>query len=232
MKQLSFLFSLLFILNAATFGQNSEQAAKKPQKPFSNYRAFYYLRWYTANDYVKLLDSLNRYGKTNFYKLRMCYTKTEDYNPVNTYEKELFKQATQKINKKEYKEAISIVDKILFRDYVSLNAHLINGNLYNQLHDSVKSAYHFSIVDSLMYSIFTTGNGKTPKSAYLVISPEEELPFLSYLGLQVLSVKPEETDEHHFNIYDVIDKKTKGKYTIYINTDIQKTFVPKSGTKK
>ncbi len=226
----SFTLILIVVVAAMLFGQaekpkvirlsSGKKKADTTKTEFSNYNAIDYISRYSVKDYEKLLDSLKKYNKTNFYKLRMAYTVTPGYNPVDSVEKGLFEEAGKLIGIRKYTAASAIVDSILKRNFLSLNAHLMNCNLLNQMRDSTRSNYHSMIFDGFARAIQSTGNGEAPKSAFIVISTDEEVPFLTAIGLRAISRKTAEVDGHHFAIYDVKNRFGKEQFFIYFNIDI------------
>jgi hypothetical protein len=221
---------LVIFVSAIIFGQaekpktirlsSGKKKADTTKTTFSNYSAIDYISRYSVKDYEKLLDSLKKYNKTNFYKLRMAYTVTPNYNPLDTVEKVLFAEAEKLISARKYTAASGIVDSILKRNFLSLNAHLMNCNLLNAMRDSVRSDYHSMIFDGLAQAIKSTGNGEAPKSAFIVISTDEEIPFLTAIGVRAVSRKTAEVEGHHFAIYDVKSRFGKEQFFIYFNIDI------------
>jgi len=150
----------------------------------------------------------------------MSYTVTPEYNPLDTIERNRFIEVGKLIEVRKYTAASAIVDSILKRNFLSLNAHLMNCNLLNQMRDSARSSYHSMIFDGLAQAIQSTGNGSAPKSAFIVISTDEEVPFLTAIGLRALSRKTAEVDGHHFAIYEVKNRFGKEQFFIYFNIDI------------
>jgi hypothetical protein len=53
-----------------------------------------------------------------------------------------------------------------------------------ELGDSLKSEYHYNIYDGLLNSIYDSGDGISPETAYIVITTKEEYDFLNWFGLQ------------------------------------------------
>lgn len=221
---------LVIFVSAMLFGQtekpkvirlsSGKKKADTTKTAFSNYSAIDYTSRYSVKDYEKLLDSLKKYNKTNFYKLRMSYTVTPGYNPVDSVEQNLFAEAEKLIGIRKYTAASAVVDSILKRNFLSLKAHLMNCNLLNQMRDSTRSNYHSMIFDGFAQAIKSTGNGEEPKSAFIVISTDEEVPFLTAIGLRAISRKTAEVDGHHFAIYDVRNRFGKEQFFIYFNIDI------------
>jgi len=241
MKKL-FVLGFLFICATIVLGQgrtktliinpnSKKHKADTTHAEFSNYAAFDFLARYTPKDYTKLLDSLIKYKKTNFYKLRMSYTVTPEYNPLDTVEKGMFGEIDRLVAVRKYTVASAVADSILKRNFLSLNGHLILSNLLGQMRDSVRSDYHSDLFDSLATSIRITGNGQDPKSAFIVISTEEEVPFLTAIGLRAQSRKTAELEGHHFAIYDVKSRFGKDQLFIYFNIDIPYAYELKHAKK-
>jgi hypothetical protein len=108
----------------------------------------------------------------------------------------------------------------LATNFLDARSHMICSISYRALGDTVKSAFHDAVARGLIRSILDSGDGKSFKTAFLVIAIPEEYILLEVLGLrsgeQVLI-------EHEGSSYDrlkAVDVKTNDTLTVYFNVDM------------
>jgi hypothetical protein len=127
----------------------------------------------------------------------------------------------------QYHEAISTADSILSENFVDINAHLYCGYAYRQIKDTTKADFHYSIYEELIKSISASGDGRSPGTAFIVITTKEEYAFIDALGLDHTQQSLSTKDGHFFDILETTDRETKEKYTIYFNIDIPYGYLNK-----
>ncbi len=153
-----------------------------------------------GKDYYSLLDIIKNGKSEDFFTLRMAYTKTKIYDPYDSKIDGLRKQIEFNIEEKNFNKALKIAGEILGKRYIDIRTHLYCRNIYNQIGDSVKSNYHNGIYNGLLNSIYFSGDGKSPKTAFIVIEISEEYDLLNWLNLtqseQYLTIK----DGYSFDI--------------------------------
>ncbi|MEJ2306832.1 MAG: DUF4919 domain-containing protein [candidate division WOR-3 bacterium] len=166
----------------------------------SNYILFDYINLLDGKNYYSLLDSIKNGKSEDFFTLRMAYTKTKIYDPYDNKIDGLRKQIEFNIEEKNFNKALKIAKEILGKRYIDIRTHLYCSNIYSQIGDSVKSNYHNGIYNGLLNSIYFSGDGKSPKTAFIVIEISEEYDLLNWLNLtqseQYLTIK----DGYSFDI--------------------------------
>lgn len=188
------------------------------ERSLHNYFLFDYISSLTANDYVVLLDSIKRGISNDYFTLRMAYTKSPTYNPTET--KILLKTAVQNINGKKYDEALSVLAKIQENNYVNILSHLYSGYTYLQKGDTVTAQYHYGVYDGLLRSIFESGNGSSPQTAYIVIAIDEEYSFLDWFQLRPLSQTLVSEDGYSFDVIKAVNPDSTTEYIVYFNISL------------
>jgi hypothetical protein len=111
--------------------------------------------------------------KADFLRLRMAFMQTRWYKPYDLSDKRALAMNAA-LEKKDYKKALELAETILQFKYVDWNAHLVAYRAHAELKNSAQSKYHRFVCDGLIRSIMQSGNGKTPATAFLVISIDEE----------------------------------------------------------
>lgn len=223
MKQfaLFYVFLLLFSCFSRkefTYQQNEHEGAE--QDSISNYFLFEYINSLTEEDYITKLDSIKKGESSDFFTLRMAYTKTKEYSPYESDISDSLTKALLLIDSLRFEKALSILKSIQDYNFVNIPSHLYYGYIYNELGDSLKSEYHYNIYDGLLNSIYDSGDGISPKTAYIVITTKEEYAFLNWFDLQFDRQILLSSDGYSFDLMDVTDPETKENFEIYFNIEL------------
>jgi tetratricopeptide (TPR) repeat protein len=120
-------------------------------------------------------------------------------------------------------EALRHADAILAEDFVDLPAQYVAYICHRQRKEPTKEEFHKFVVQGLVNSIHSSGDGMAPATAFIVISSGEESMVLDLLGLV-----PEKWDtlKSGGHIYDVIDVRDADRLSkIYFNIDIPTRYV-------
>ena len=184
----------------------------------SNYILFDYINLLDGKDYYSLLDSIKNGKSEDFFTLRMAYTKTKIYDPYDNKIDGLRKQIRLNIKEKNFNKALEIAKEILEKRYIDIKTHLYCSDIYKQLGDSVKLNYHNGIYNGLLSSIYFSGDGKSPKTAFIVIEISEEYDLLNWLNLtqseQYLTIK----DGYSFDIIKAFNENRETE--LFFNIDL------------
>ena len=101
-----------------------------------------------------------------------------------------------------------------------MDAHVAASLAYKGLGDTAKSDFHKTVYLGLVNSIISSGDGKTPETAYVVISTHEEYITLRALGLSPRGQSLNHINGHAFDIQTITDPQTKADTKVYFNIDI------------
>lgn len=223
MKQFAMLSVFLLIFSCASRKefinqQNGYEEAEKDS--ISNYFLFDYINSLTEEDYITQLDSIKKGESSDFFTLRMAYTKTNDYSPYQSDISDSLKKALLLIDSLRFENALSILKSIQDYNFVNIPSHLYCGYIYNELGDSLKSEYHYTVYDGLLNSIYDSGDGTSPKTAYIVITTKEEYDFLNWFGLEFNRQNLLNSNGYSFDLMEVTDPETKENFEIYFNIEL------------
>ncbi|HMC32536.1 MAG TPA: DUF4919 domain-containing protein [Candidatus Angelobacter sp.] len=155
----------------------------------------------------------------DFKQLRMSYMESPERHQAKDTKPQ--KQGMFKaLQSKDYKKAIHNADIVLENEFVDLDAHHVEQIAYEELNEEERASFHKAVVQGLLRSIMDSGDGKTARTAYVVISVHEE-----YIVLQVLGLRPSQQSVSHQDghSYDVLEAKKQGSdqtVKLYFNVDI------------
>ena len=130
------------------------------------------------------------------------------------------KSMEKSLRDKDYGKAIEEAEKVLASEYVNLDAHYVEFVSYRELGQVDKAQYHRAVFKGLIDSILHSGDGKSPETAWVVISVPEE-----YVVLGVMGYKPSEQsligkNGHMYDMMKVKRVDDGSDATFYFNTDI------------
>ncbi|MCK4665766.1 DUF4919 domain-containing protein [Candidatus Dependentiae bacterium] len=198
------LFSLL-IIGCTSDSTQIKSEIKEPKK---------------VETYEQILKRVKAQEKdVDFGEFRMAYVKTDYYNPYEQNIK-IRKEMSLAISNKDYKKALELAGKILEKNYVDIEAHMVCLVVYEDIKKKNKYEYHAYVLNGLIGSILKSGSGKSPESAFVVISIREETIILEILGYKQLKQRLISKGKHKYDAIEVEKAKTKKKTTIYFNVDI------------
>lgn len=174
----------------------------------------------SPSEYAALLAQLQS-GKTDidYTRLRLSYVDSpEQKHAKDTSDVE--KAMSAALQKKDFATAVKDADSVLASEYVNLDAHFVDFLANRELGNTQQAEFHHTVFQGLIDSIRNSGDGKSTKTAWVIISVHEE-----YVMLSVLGYRPSEqslvNEKGHF--YDVMKVKKiddGSDQTFYFNTDI------------
>jgi hypothetical protein len=214
------LKKLLFFILILLIGYCSSQKVVKDREidAISNYMLFDYINLLNENDYYSLVDSVKSGVSKDFFSLRMAYTKTNLYDPYGKDIENLKKEMVNYVEKKNFKKALMIADRILEKKYTDIKTHLYCSQIYKQLNDIAKSDYHYNIYSGLINSIYFSGDGKNVKTAFIVTEVSEESDLIDWLGLKSNGQNWMIKDGFHFDIIKISDEDKEKE--LFFNVDL------------
>lgn len=155
----------------------------------------------------------------DFQRLRFSYMESpERHKAKDTSDEE--KAMWQALGKKDFKTAVNKADVVLANEYVNLDAHFVEFQAYQGLADAAKADFHKSVFSGLLKSISSPGDGKSPETAYVVISTHEEYVVLGVLGLQPGKQSVIHQGGHSYDLLEATNPQTKEVVKLFFNVDI------------
>jgi hypothetical protein len=156
---------------------------------------------------------------TDFKAFRLAFTRTKQYGPYGG-DRDGRKLMNAALSQKNFKEALKKAEEQLKDDYTDMEAHIVASIANKELGNSAKADFHRELYLGLVNSIISGGDGKTAKTAYVVITTNEEYVVLRALGLAPGSQSLVKEEGHTFDVFAAIDQKTKAESKVYFNIDI------------
>lgn len=172
------------------------------------------------SEYEALLSKVKS-GNTSvdFKALRMSYAASSGYSSVSIDPK-LRLKLIDAVKAKKFDEVAKAAQDILKVSFLDMTAHIYASTAYEALKDKKKSEYHKAVYLGLINSIVTGADGESPKTAYVVISVDEENAVLNAYELQKSGSSSMEEGGHKYDVLTVTDKATGASSKVYFNIDL------------
>ena len=172
------------------------------------------------SEYASLLASLKT-GNTdiNYTRLRLSYMDSPEYKAakdVSNSEDAM----TEALNKKDFLGALKYSEAVLESNYVNIDAHYVDFMANREMGAMDKAEFHRTVFRGLINSIRNSGDGKSPETAWVVISVHEEYVLLRVLGLKPSGQSVMQKDGHSYDIMKVKNVTDETVQTFYFNVDI------------
>jgi hypothetical protein len=181
----------------------------------------------TAHDYESLLDDIRAGNSRDFLRLRLAYTHTEYYHPYDKALSDQHREMTRMIESGQFRNALETASNILTTVFTDIRSHLYSGFIHQQLDNQTLKRYHYDIVEGLLSSILTHGDGTTPRTAYVIISTLEEYELLDWQGFEMLSQRLTRKGENHYDVLLVRPRRGGNQSELYFNINLPFSHIDK-----
>ena len=172
-----------------------------------------------AADYAALVAAAKNGQNVDFQALREAYVKSADYDPYGLKLPPAAREMIPAANAGDCQKAMKIARSVIETAFIHADAHTILALCADKAGDEAGEQAERKIAVGLMRSIFNSGDGKTPQTAYRVVTVWEEYSVLQLLKLRRTVQHLVSVDGH---AYDVLDAKRDGQdkvESIYFRID-------------
>jgi len=157
--------------------QAPQSAAQPPASPQSSVP--------DASAYAQLVDRLKAGDRTvDFTELRRAFTHTPAYRGMMMA---AYQPLWRTLSASDFEGAIRVAENVLRQNYAEPNAHMVAARAHRELGHSDQAEFHQFVVDGLIRSITSKGDGTTAESAYQVIDISEEYALFRSMNVSVKS---------------------------------------------
>ena len=125
------------------------------------------------------------------------------------------------VESRDFQGALDSANEALTQNYASIVNHFDAMVACQALQKTDEAATHEKLLNALLDSIQQSGDGKSPETAWFVVTTTEEYVFLSrVLGLKAKSQAFVPQGGHFYDRLEVIDPKTNESHSVWFNTDV------------
>ncbi len=183
----------------------------------------------TVSRYDLLLEKVKAGNPAaDFGTLRSAYAASPHYRPFDKDRSKLKNAMFRAMAGKDYAAVVGRAEKVLSDDYVDIDAHVIAAREYARMGADKEADFHRAVARGLLDSIRDSGDGRTPETAYRVISVDEEYALISSLNLKRGKQAQERLNGHDYDRVIVTDRNGGKPYDLYFNIDIPYAWLRKS----
>lgn len=171
-------------------------------------------------EYVKLLDKAKGGDTTiDFKAFRMAYARS-GFPGARSVDPKIRLKLIEAIKAKKYDDIASACQEILKVNFLDSTVHAYAASAYMNLKDTKKQDFHEAVYLGLINSIVQGSNGESPKSAYVVVSPDEIFAVLNAYELTKVSSEPLTEGTSRYEVVNVTDKANGAASKVYFNVDM------------
>lgn len=165
-----------------------------------------------ASDYDDLVAKAeNDPARADYTALRMAYAASPHYDPYSLEIHNTISDMWQAFGSGDCKMALEKSVEILRANYTFLSAHAIRGACLKKAGDSAGAAHEMAVGRGLAVSVLKSGDGRTPKTAFIVVTLDEEEFVLAHIGLAEERQALLSSGGHSYDEIDGTLKGTGGK---------------------
>jgi hypothetical protein len=168
--------------------------------------------------YESLLEKAQRGDPgLDFTALRMA--SADRLAKATAADPELRKKMFDALHQDRWAAVIEIGNQVLAQNYLDIDAHMFVAFAYEKSHQPEKAAPHRTLGNGLMKSILASGDGRTVKTAFVVISVEEEYAVLRHYRLAPGEQSLATADGHSYDVLTARTSDTHEEATVFFNID-------------
>ncbi|HKG59414.1 MAG TPA: DUF4919 domain-containing protein [Pyrinomonadaceae bacterium] len=153
----------------------------------------------------------------NFTELRHAFYESPNYDPYSAMT--TYRPLNAALGQKNYEEVLKIAESVLAKNFVEVNAHMAAQIAYQETGNTERAQFHKFMADGLLNSIKSSVEGKSPKTAFEVISINEEYGLIRSLKLRPIGQSLVMDNGHSYDAMKVIDPQTNQESTLYFLID-------------
>lgn len=176
-------------------------------------------KYYYKTLHDKFMADWSTLSLDEFYMLYFGQSVQPDYSPYSN--KIAISQELRALyNDENYEEGIK-VGSMLWPDHpLDLNVNWYLAMCYYNTKNYDLYEKYMSIYRCIMLAIVSTGDGDEPKSAYIIITVDDEEEVMYYLSYKKDKLEMLDIDGHTFDKITGIDKDTDEDLVVYFNIDM------------
>lgn len=174
------------------------------------------------SEYATLAERLRSSDTSiDFTRLRTCYMESPEFESSKGQKLDQLKKAAfAALSSKDFRTAVQAAGTALEASYVDLDAHFVKYIAHRELKELEPSKFHKMVFTRLLKSITDSGNGRSPATAYHVISIGEEYALMRVFHMALIRQRLMHESGHAYDEMTVKDMKSGAMATLYFNVDI------------
>lgn len=178
--------------------------------------------------YDAIVERIQARGfQSDYTLLREEYLKTDLYDPFDRHQRDAARAMFEALDANELTQCVKHANMILQRNFTSLAAHAGAAICHGKLEDAERQEMHARIYDGLINAIAATGNGKSQRSAFVVLSVDEIYDFLQSQDLEVVGESLVDAGDRKYDVMSVRDPRTGRNFDVYFDISAEQIYFSK-----
>ena len=158
----------------------------------------------------------------DFHALRMAYARSDSYAPyphihATRVSVEAMSQALRAGDLDGAQEASAA---LLASNYLDIEAHMVADYVHTLRDSNGQAAFHRAFAQGLIRALVATGDGKSTRTAFIVLTTSEENTVLRALGYTMTLQALVQEDGHHYDMLRARHSRTGEEAEFYFNIDL------------
>lgn len=161
-----------------------------------------------------------------FGDIRISYSESSIYSPYSQLEE--IQEMGKLLNANKNDQVIKLTQKYIQTYFAELDFHYYAMVAYKNLNNENGFNWHRFVLNQLVNSILKSGDGKSTKTAFVVIAVREEYSFMGLLGIDHSGQHLVNEKGHSYDMFDVKKNENYNENKVYFNIDIPLAALSKS----
>jgi hypothetical protein len=215
---MKYKFTLILILSFLFACSTTKDSQATQKKPTSNPL--------TGKPYIELVNkAIEDPENAPYYEIRISYSESAFYSPYKNPED--IEEMRKLFNANKNEEVVQITKKSIQKYFAELDFHYFSMAAYKKLNNENAYKWHKYVLYRLLDSIFDSGDGKSTKTAFTVITVREEYAFMGLVGIEHGSQHLINEDGHSYDMFEVKKSESYKANKVYFNIDISMASLSK-----
>jgi len=156
---------------------------------------------------------------TDYTALRMAFVASDQYDGYMSDRDDELKPAWDASQAKDCAGAIAASDKVVKKYFMVTLLHMMRQRCYRELGNTEAADREFAIAKGLLDSVLKSGDGKSPETAYVVVTMSEENLVEGWFDLDQQRQSLINKGGHNYDLIEGPNHKTGEHMAIYFNVD-------------
>ena len=200
------LLCLSLLSTFAVYSQEPDRVSARPNDPVRNKQIYQQLveRVKAGDSTVDFVELISAASDWELSEKRIVTAPNRD-------------EMAAAFKAKDYKKATQLVEGVLDYEFTNRGLHRAAENAYRNLRDITRAEFHHNVAEKILAALLSTGDGKSPATAYCVQGINEEYVIMDYFGYKVDSQAYLMSGESDYDLLSGVDKKTKKSVGLYFD---------------
>ncbi|MDR3527486.1 MAG: DUF4919 domain-containing protein [Rhizomicrobium sp.] len=156
---------------------------------------------------------------TDFTALRKSYTASSKYDGYSSDYRDLRADIWKFAQAKDCKQLLALSQKALKGDYTLIEVHIHRKICLRSMGDAAGTQQEDFVISGLTRSLMGSGDGKSPQTAYVVMTMAEETMVDNFLELDQRQQALINKDGHNYDLIEGTNRDTGKPMAVYFNVD-------------